>query len=358
MNLEILQNQDRMKSLDPSGMYEAIFDFPEQMEKADRIGQSIKPEDIKGQNLKAVILAGMGGSAIGADIIRSCFGSELKIPFEICRHYRLPAFVDNSCLVVISSYSGNTEETVAAFEDALTRRANIICLTTGGKIADLAARYKCPLIKLPEGLQPRAALGYSFVPLMYLLMKAGLLAAKDDIVKLIVEGLKKYRLQFGREIPLATNPAKSLALHLFHKIPLIYTGPELTDAVGLRWKQQFCENSKVPSFNNHFAEFNHNELVGLESGPAPLLENFGIVILRDSDDHPRIARRMSLVRDMMEKKGISAVNVYSQGDFPLGRAFSLIQLGDFASYYLAMLQEVDPTPVTAINYLKAALSKQ
>jgi len=184
--------------------------------------------------------------------------------------------------------------------------------------------------------------------------KLGFAKDVDKSIGELIKGLISYRENYEKDLPVDKNPAKQLALRLYNKIPIIYSGPELTDAIGTRWKGQICENAKCLAFNNQFPEFNHNELVGWNKIES-FKENLVVVYLRDSDDHPKVSQRMGVVRELIEKMDVEIINIQSQGDFALGRMFSLIQLGDFASFYLAILNEVDPTPVKSIDYLKGKL---
>ena len=354
--MELLDDQEKMKGLDPLGMYDKIYHFPEQIEQAMQIGKGIKIDKKKFAGIKNIVVAGMGGSAIGGDLVRSYLQGTAKIPFYICRHYRLPAFVGNKSLVIISSYSGNTEETLSAMNEAIKRKAKIACITSGGKVAEIALKKKYPLVELPKGYPPRAALGFSFVPLIFLLVKLDLSSKVDGDIQELILGLKAYRDRYAMKIETEKNPAKSLAQRLHKKIPIIYSGPELTDAIGTRWKGQICENAKCLAFNNLFAEFNHNELVGWNV-IEPYRDRLIVIYLRDNDDHDRIKRRMEIVRQIIERTEVEVVDIYSHGDFIMGRIFSLIQLGDFMSFYLAVLNNVDPTPVKVIDFLKAELEK-
>lgn len=352
---DILNSIDKIKAIDKSGMYDKIFMFPEQLEEAMAIGRGLNIDAGKYKDIKNVVVAGMGGSAIGGDIVRSYLSDSLGIPFYICRHYKLPDFVNENSLVIASSYSGNTEETLSAFGEAVKRGARIFCITTGGKLGQKADELKLDKAVLPTGYQPRAALGFSVLPLLYFLGKIGLTEDPDEMIIELTKGLKVYRRQYQIETIFDDNPAKKLASKMFGRIPIIYTGPELTDSIGTRWKGQICENAECLAFNNQFPEFNHNELVGwnlIDSYKDKLL----VIYLRDSDDFDRVARRMSIVKEIIEKVGVEIVNIYSQGDFKLGRIFSLIQIGDFASFYLAILNGIDPTPVKVIDYLKEKLA--
>ncbi len=353
--MTLLDNLEQVRAIDPENMYNRIFDFPEQMADALAIAQKwqVSPKEIA--DFRNIVVVGMGGSAIGGDLIRSYLSGKLVVPFVVCRNYQLPEFVDDETLVIASSYSGNTEETLAAVDDALGRKAMIVAMTTGGMLNEVARLNGIPCLSLPSGLQPRAALGYSFIPLLVLLEKLGILKDVSKDVNSTIEWLKHERELHIEDLPASDNAAKFVATHVHGKIPIIYCGPTLTDSVGVRWKGQLCENSKTLAFVNQYAEFNHNELVGWSERIKPLAKHFVVIQLHDADDHPRIKRRMDIVRELIEKLGVTVIEIESTGETPLQRMFSLIQYGDFVSYYLAILNEVDPTPVDAIEKLKKAL---
>lgn len=356
--MSILNEVEKIRSVDPGNMYNRIFDMPEQMTEALKIGKEwkINPDDFT--DIKNIVIVGMGGSAIGGDLVRTFLASKLLIPFQICRHYVLPEYVDDETLVVASSYSGNTEETLSAFDDALRRKSMIAAITTGGLLKDVAELNEIPVAFLPSGLQPRAALGYSFVPLLVFLEKIGLIKNVETELNTVIASLKKLRERYIEDNPLEDNLAKILAEKIHGKIPIIYAGPTLIDAVALRWKGQFCENSKNLAFANLYSEFNHNELVGWSQTVEPHKDHLIVINLKDEEDHPQVKKRMKIVKGLIEKQGVEVVDVDSEGDNPLARMFSLIQLGDFASYYLAVLNDVDPSPVKVIESLKAQLTNK
>lgn len=343
--------------MDPQNMYNRVFDFPEQMLDALKIvrGWKVSARDFPG--VANIVVAGMGGSAIGGDLTRSYLANRLVMPMTVCRNYSLPEFVDDESLVIVSSYSGNTEETLSALNDALERKAMIAAITTGGMLSEIARLNEIPLATLPEGLQPRAALGYSFVPIVALLDKVGIVAGMTDEVSEAAESLKVFRESYIEDVPVDDNPAKYLASRIHQRIPIVYSGAGITETVAMRWKGQFCENSKNMAFANTFPEFNHNELVGYAEALKPLADRLVVVMLRDEDDHPKIKRRMEIVRGIIDELEIEVIDIDSAGEAPMTRMFSLIQLGDFASCYLAVLNGVDPTPVEAIEKLKAELAK-
>jgi glucose/mannose-6-phosphate isomerase len=356
--LSILDDVEKIRGIDPGNMYNRIFDLPEQMAEALQIGQKWQFNAGDFADVKNIVVIGMGGSAIGGELVRSYLSSRLLTPIQICRHYQLPEYVDDETLVIASSYSGNTEETLAAVNDALNRKSMIAAISTGGLLNDVAKLNDIPLAQLPPGLQPRAALGYSMVPILVFLERINLISGVTDDISAVVSRLQEFRENYIEDLPTKVNLAKQLAEKLHGKIPIIYTGPTLTDAVGLRWKGQICENSKTLAFVNQFAEFNHNELVGWSDPVKAHAEHLVVVMLRDVDDHPQIRKRMNFVQEIIEKRQVPVIEVHSKGEHPLQRMFYLIQLGDFTSYYLATLNEVDPTPVEVIEHLKKMLAEK
>jgi glucose/mannose-6-phosphate isomerase len=346
-----LSSHPNIKKLDTDGMYDKIFHFPEQLEDAVEIGRGITQVESRIQNIKNITLAGMGGSAIAGDLIGSCLSKLIPVPFSVCRNYSLPNYIDNSSLVIVSSYSGNTEETLSAMKNAIDRKANVVCLTTGGRIGEIADEKSYRLIRLPQGYPPRAALGFSFIPLLYLFHKVFRLDDPLDSIIKTAARLKSNRQQYSVDTETGKNPARSLAQKLYGKIPIIYTGPDLTGPVGTRWKGQICENAKCPAFCNQYPEFNHNELVGWKVVDK-LKNNMIVINIHDNDDSDRIKKRMGIVKGQIEDTGVEVIDIQSPDGSPLERIFSLIQLGDFLSFFLAILNNVDPTPVKAIDYLK------
>ncbi|MCK4427988.1 MAG: bifunctional phosphoglucose/phosphomannose isomerase [candidate division Zixibacteria bacterium] len=353
----LLDNINQIKKIDQNGMYDLIYQFPSQFEDALNITERVKLPDWGTSQIKNIVVAGLGGSAIGGDLVRSYLAEKLDIPFFICRNYTLPHFVDESTLVFISSYSGNTEETLSAYDDAQKRKAKILTISSGGKVKEKPLQYKITYVNIPKGFQPRAALGYSFVPILVMLERLGFVRGEKDQIKGTKEFLSSNRSKYRMELPVEESFAKRIALELHKKLPIIYAATDHFDAVSTRWKGQICENAKMLAFNNLFPEFNHNELVGWKilSGYR---DDLIVVILKDEDDHPRIKTRMEIVKGIIEKEGVKAVVVESRGETLLSRMFSLIQLGDFVSFYLAILNKEDPTPVKVIDFLKNELAKE
>ncbi len=354
--MHLLDETNEIKKIDPKGMYDLIYQFPSQFEDASNIAGAAELPDWNASGIENIVLAGLGGSAIGGDLVRSYLAERLNIPFFICRNYTLPRFVGESSLIFISSYSGNTEETLSAYDDALNRKAMILALSTGGKVEEKSLQNKITWVNIPKGFPPRAALGYSFVPVLVMLEKLGFVEGEKALIKRTGEFLSSNRLRYGLESGVRENPAKRIALELHQKLPIIYAATDHFDAVSTRWKGQICENAKMLAFNNVFPEFNHNELVGWKI-LSEYRDNLIVVILKDQDDHPRVKSRMEIVKRIIEKEKVKVLEVESSGETLLSRIFSLIQLGDFASFYLAILNREDPTPVKVIDLLKNELAK-
>ncbi|MFH1372584.1 MAG: bifunctional phosphoglucose/phosphomannose isomerase [bacterium] len=354
----VLDDVEKIRATDPGNMYNSIFDFPEHLSDGFKIGQKWQITKSEFAGIKNIVVVGMGGSAIAGDMVRSLLTPNLLVPLQICRHYTLPEYVDDETLVIACSYSGSTEETLAAFDNALSRKAMMVALTTGGMLKEMADLNSIPTATLPSGLQPRAALGYYIMPLLAFLEKIGLIKNFTKELKGITERLAIYREKYIEDNSTLQNPAKNIAEKIHERIPVIYSGPMLTDGVALRWKCQICENSKMLAFTNQFAEFNHNELVGWSDLIQRHHEHLIVIILRDSEDHPQIRRRMNIVKEYIKQQSVDVIEVHSRGELPLERMLSLVQLGDFVSYYLAVLNEVDPTPVDVIERLKVALQRE
>jgi glucose/mannose-6-phosphate isomerase len=343
-----------IKKMDPKGMYKWIADFPQQIEESVRIGKESKIK-VNVRGIQNIVLTGLGGSAIGGDLLRSYLAEELKVPFIVNRYYSLPEFVDKNTLVIVSSYSGNTEETISAYKDAVKRKAKILCISTGGETAKMAKKFKHPWIQTIPGLSPRAALGYSFFPLLVALVKMGFIKSKDKDIKETIQLLKNKSGIFSNPESPENAPLK-LAEQLKGKLPVIYSPSEHLDSVNIRWRGQMAENAKQLSSGHVLPEMNHNELVGWNV-LTDLMKQMHVIFLRDSGTHKRVAIREEITSKVIEKYAGSVTEVNSEGRTLLARMFSLIYFGDWTSLYLAILNNVDPEPVAIIDFLKNQLSK-
>ncbi len=340
--------------VDKSNMRRLLVEFPGQVEDAVRIGRK-SPAPYASGSINNIVVTGLGGSAIGGDLLRSYLQEELHIPFFVNRHYFLPAFVDKNSLVVVSSYSGNTEETIASHKDATKRDAKVLCISSNGETERLAKKYHQPLITIPKGLPPRAALGYSFFPVLVALTKMKLIKTRDkdirETVSLLKEKSKLYASPDSKK-----NKAFKLAQKLYGKVPIVYSAADKFDIVNLRWRGQFAENAKVLAFGHVLPEMNHNELVGWKVLKRQM-SNMVTIFLRDESDYDRVQRRMKITMEIVGEYANDVVEMHSEGTSLMARMFSLIHLGDWTSYYLAILNGIDPTPVRVIDYLKNELAK-
>ncbi|MCG8608073.1 bifunctional phosphoglucose/phosphomannose isomerase [bacterium] len=344
-------NLQDISQYDSEGMLNRVLAFPAQLKDAQRIAVASKSH-LSTEKPANVCLAGMGGSGIGGDIAYSCFATKLDVPFVVNRGYSLPNFVGKDSLVVISSYSGNTEETLSAYDDARKRDAKIVCISSGGMLEKKATEHGYPIFLIPAGSPPRAALGYLTIPLFYALYHCGIIANPEADIDETVELLEKLVENYHPSVE--TNLPKKIAAALHGRMPLIYSGVQTLSAVALRWKGQLAENSKVLAFCNVFPELNHNEIMGW--GPLhEINRNCQIVYLRDREDHTQIKKRMVITKRILEEQTPSVIEVDSQGGSPLARVFSLVFLGDMVSVYLAALNKVDPSPIKHIAYLKENL---
>jgi glucose/mannose-6-phosphate isomerase len=344
---------DDLRRNDPSGMYDILARFPAQVEEALAIGRAAHlPKRLRG--ITSIVLTGLGGSAIAGDLLRSYLAGTLDVPLIVNRHYTLPAFVGRGTLVLVSSYSGNTEETNAAHRAALRRGARIVCISSGGTTTRLAARRRSPLITIPGGLPPRGALGYSFFPLLLALTRMGLIPPRPREIVETVALLKAQARRFSD--PAAEgNPATAIAQMLERRVGILYAAADLLEPVATRWRGQLEENAKTLAFSHSLPEMNHNEIVGWQV-LTEVMKDMQIIFLRDREDHPRVQTRIDITRSLLLPYTGRITEVWSQGDGRLARMFSLVQLGDWVSLSLAALHGVDPMPVTAIDRLKKALA--
>ncbi len=352
-----LDSFKRIEKYDESSMLELIESFPDQCQDAKRIGDEFELPEKFTRSYKNIVCTGLGGSAIGADLARSYIADDARIPVSVNRNYTLSNFVTEETLVIVSSYSGDTEETLSAYHEALSRGSDIIVITSGGKLEKTAKKDDIPCLIIPEGFPPRCALGYSFFPLLTLFAKIGIIKDQAGSIDDAIHNLRKLKdSKLGYKVTGKDNPAKKIAAEIFDRFPVIYASSDHMDAVVTRWRGQLAENSKTLSSGHLFPELDHNEIVGWEN-PKKVLKECVAIILRDSADHPRISKRMDATRSLLKKDKVKALEVSSSGVGLLARIFSLVYIGDFVSFYLAILNGIDPTPVEKITYLKKEMGK-
>lgn len=350
-----LDSPSFIREIDSQNMLSALEGFPEQCREAVEIARKAAIPAGFARGVSNLFVAGMGGSGIGGDLFRVVIEDEVALPLQVVKGYRLPGYVGPDSLLIAVSYSGNTEETLNCFREALSRQAKIICLTSGGKLAAEGERNNLPVVKIPGGLQPRAALGYLFLPLLVILSRLGLASFDDRQLAEAVALLNQAKARFSQRSSFPENQAKQIAARLYGKAPVIYGSEGLAGVAALRWKCQFNENSKIPAFCHSFPELNHNELVGWEK-LANLTKSFSLILLRDKDESARMRTRIEVTKELIKGAFDEAVEVWAEGRSPLAKTLSLIYLGDYISFYLAILNGVDPSPVEKIAFLKEKLA--
>lgn len=357
MDKTVKVNLDDVKiypKTDPDGMLARIKELPMQFTQAWQAAMGFNlPADYRSVN--KVVVLGMGGSAIGGDLVRSLVQEECKIPVIIHRDYGLPAFVDDNTLLIVSSYSGNTEETLSGFEPALKMGAKKIAITSGGKVQQLAENNRIPVFKIEYKAQPRAALGFSFIPTLGIMQKLGFIKDKSADVAETIDVLEKMAVKLDVNSPIKSNPAKQIAQRLHGNLPVVF-GAGIAAEAAHRWKTQLNENAKTWAFYEVFPELNHNATVGFPL-PVDLISRLRVVLLRSPTYNARVKLRYEVTSGLLKQAGVPFEFVDGEGSSALAQMSSLISLGDYVSYFLAILYQVDPTPVKAINYLKEQLGK-
>ena len=336
---ELLARYDRERMI-------AVLDrFPDQCRDAIEIGERL--ESPAAEKLDKIIVCGMGGSAMAGEMARRFS----RIPVFVNRSYSLPGFADKHTLLVTISYSGNTAETLSALDQGIERAIPALCISSGGRMEEIAGTHQIPFLKIPSGYQPRAAMGYLAIPLLEMMSRIG--ALKGTIPwEGVLQGLRAIETQCTCDVPTTENPAKKLACTLFGNVPLVYGTTDNTDLVAMRWKTQINENAKQAAFWNAIPELNHNEILALVR--ADLLANQFVVFLRNDYDLPGNLDRIRIMKGLFGKK-LRFTEVVAAGASEIAQVFSQIYLGDYLSFYLALLNEVDPTPVSLIEELKKEL---
>ena len=344
---------DAIAAIDKSSMLERVLAMPRHFEEALAAAQK-NGFKLPTFRPNGIVVAGMGGSAISGDVVRGVTMEELAAPMIVCRSYDLPSWVDANSLVVASSYSGNTEESLAALMLAQTRGARVVCTTSGGKVGELAQKNGWPVFSLPPGFPPRSALAHLTVPLLMVFHRLQWIADPAAQVAETSSLLERLGQSWGPQADEQHNLAKHIAAALTDRLPIVYASHGLFEIAAWRWKEQFCENAEILSWHNVFPEMNHNELVGWGQRPQ-FDQGFQAIYLRDRQDHTRIQKRMEITRALIEKTSTLVIEAWSEGHSRLARLFSLIFLGDLVSVYVAILNGVDPTPVRKIDFLKEQL---
>lgn len=351
-----LDDLEYIRSIDKSNMIGLIQDYPAQISLGIDVAEKL--EIPKGyNNFSKIVATGMGGSGIPGDYLRVLLKDELDIPFVGNKQYELPRFVDKDTLVLAISYSGTTEETIAAFHYARKAGAKIIGLTSGATLGELCKQYDVPCMIVPAGRQTRTSFGYLISAAMMVLQQLKITSNKQVQLEKSIETLKQMKEELKPDVPANKNNAKSIALGLHERIPIVYGVRDFTDAVALRWKQEFNENSKLFAGYDSFPELNHNELVAFDS---PLVKQglYKTILLRHEGETPKITKRMELTKKILTQRKLDFIEVFSRGQSPTEKLLSLTYIGDIMSVYLAVARGVDPTPVGTISSIREIMSKE
>ena len=352
--VSILDKQEKVNEVDRSDMFGHLVKTPDYcLDAIERTEQTSVPTKLKPKN---ILIIGMGGSAIGGEILKDWLRDKLPIPIEVCRDYTLPAYVNKDTLVFANSYSGNTEETLSAFLAANKRKCTTIAITSGGQLEAFCKKLQVPHTIIPPGLPPRVAIPYLFFPLPVWMEKTGIMSNLRNELEEAIRVLEIVGKANSPSVPTEQNEAKKLAHELIGTVPIIY-GFRQYSAIAHRLKTQFNENSKVPSKYDVFPELNHNETVGWEA-PEIITKQFSVILIRDPEEPPEIRKRIDTTTSLAFNRTKKVLEIGAEGDGKLAKMFSVLCIGDFASVYLAVLQSKDPTPVKIIDRVKRELAKK
>jgi glucose/mannose-6-phosphate isomerase len=345
----MLDDVDAMRELDRSGMLETVGAFPDQLKHAMLIAQGVDYPQVTPRH---VVVAGMGGSGISGQLLADWAFDRLDAPVSVVNDYHLPAYCGDRTLVMVESYSGNTEETLSCFEDAMVMGCPTVAVASGGELVARARKHGVPLVEIPPDLPvPRAATAYLFVPLLMAMEGTGLAFVTDELREAL-RVLSTLRDEMAPQVPLASNSAKQVALALEGTIPVVY-GQGPLKAAARRWRTQLNENPKMLARDDVFPECNHNDTPAW--GGSGNTDLFSVVLLRDSVETPEVVDRIELTREIALSRAKVVAEVRARGEGVLARLLSAMYVGDYASLYLALLRGMDPAPVEMIEDLKRSL---
>jgi glucose/mannose-6-phosphate isomerase len=348
-----LDDAEALRAADPGAMLEAVVSLAAHCREGYRLGREA-PDLPVVDGVTAIACCGMGGSAIGGDVLAALAAPRLRMPVAVIRSSQLPEWVGPHTLVVATSYSGDTDETLALFEGAVGRGSRMVAVTSGGQLARRAADLELGRVIVPGGAMPRAAFGYLALATLGALEAMGVvprLAADVEEAALELDGVLD---RAGPHVPTADNTAKRLALEIGERVPVVWGAEGIGAVAAGRWRTQFNENAKRPAFSAVLPELDHNEVVGWSEGQG---EGFAVVALRHAGEPADVAARFGLSMEIAAGSGALTREVWAQGRSPLARLLTLVQEGDLVATYAALAQGVDPTPIDAIVQLKRTLAE-
>ena len=350
-----LDDLEALGALDSEDVLGAVERFPEQCREAWEIGRSARslPD---GEGIESIVVLGMGGSGVSGDVIQAIVEPRLPFPFRTIKSYGpIPEWVGRNTLAFAVSYSGSTEETIAALDEVLARGARVVTVSSGGPLAASAAAHGLAHVAIPAGLQPRASLGYLTLPILAVLMEMGLVPDSQPDVDEAIKVLSDLATRCHRERRSGENPAKDLALQIKGRIPVVYGGHGVGATAAYRFKCDLNEYGKTPAFWNEIPELDHNEIVGWDQLAELTERSFVIVLLREPGEHERVKVRFEITRRLIGRRAADVFEVASEGDGPLARLLSLIFITQLTAIYVGLAYGIDPGPVDVIQQLKSEL---
>lgn len=358
MNPPILDNLEEIKKLDKSNVLGSIQALPDQIEDAwtQVLDIDVKIDTSKVQN---IVVSGMGGSGLGPDVIKRTFKRSLKMPIEIYNDYRLPAYVNEHSLVILASYSGTTEETLSAAQEAIAAKAQILVISTGGDLQKLMDEHGWSgYIIQPRhnpSNQPRMALGYAVFGVIAMLTKAGILDITHDQVISVINAVKATSVLLDVNVPSDKNPAKQMAFKMIGRVPVLIAAEHLEGGAHV-FQNQLNENSKSYAELRIIPELNHHLMEALQF-PLELDKNLFFLLLNSTLYHPRNQKRFEVTQEVIERAEIETMSLMIDSETALEQNFEVIAFGAFVNFYLAMLEGIDPAPIPTVDYFKQQLAK-
>lgn len=345
-----MDSKDDVRAIDSKHMLETLNEMPKHFSEGLRKGRKSGLPRI---SPKSLFVCGVGGSAIGGDLLCKWLTLSSEIPCGVVRSYTVPPSVGRDSLVIVASYSGDTEETISMFESARRKGAKVVVASSGGLLAQMSDRYELPFVKLPSGMMPRASLGFMLGSMLGIVERSGI-AVSDKELEEAVRVLAKVVSECRSSVPTADNASKKVAHELFGRVPVII-GYGLSGPAAKRWSNQLNENSKSLAFCSELPEMDHNEIVGWTMDSRS--QGFAAVFLDHKSADRAMERRVKATKDMMSKR-TQVVGVEAFGLGPLAQMMSLVLFGDYVSVYLGILRKFDPSSNEPIDELKAVLSKK
>jgi glucose/mannose-6-phosphate isomerase len=347
-----LDDAEAVRRVDAGALLATVAALPEQCRAGLAIGRSVTPLPVV-DDVTSIVFCGMGGSAIAGDVLRAVAAERVHAPVVVIRTPELPAFVTHDTLVLVSSHSGSTAETLELFDAALARGARVVAITSGGELARRAAEADLPVALVPGGLMPRAAFGYLVMATLGMLEAAGLLAHVGDDLAEALDAMARVLETHGPDSSVASNPAKRLAVRIAGRPVAVWGADGIGLVAAARWKAQCNENAKVPAFAAALPELDHNEVVGWSERMG---DGWMLVALRHDGEHPEVGSRFPLSLEIARSSGADAEEIHATAAAPLARLLELVQIGDLVTTYAGIARGIDPSPIDAIARLKDALA--